>query len=97
MAVIIAQHHFSITKFCGNRIRQGFTGEVAHHQQFVFVIPADVGEHLFVVRVQQRKVTMANDRCGFAQVNEPPIIMEHGIRVRQRLLCIDCVIIGVQR
>ena len=70
MAVIIAQHHFSLPKFCGNRIRQGFTGEVAHHQQFVFVIPADVGEHLFVVRVQQRKVTMANGDLMITRAEE---------------------------
>ena len=75
-------------------------GEPERLASTVSVVPSSaalVGEHLLVVGQQQPVVPVHHDGHGVPQRDQPPVVVEHRVRVLPRGLGVDLDVVGVDR
>ena len=57
--------------------RRRSTGDVGHDEQLVGVQPTDEREHDRILGEDRTVVTEGDDRCGAAELDQPPVVVEH--------------------
>ena len=85
----VSYTHLSAVPFLRQSPRLRRIAEIAVYQQLFQLIGPCIGENIFIF-FHQRLIPAVNQDCFlFSQSDQLLIIMEYGILVYQRLLCVD--------